>query len=228
MIEVNLIPGGGKKKRSRKRKRRSFSMPSVGGLPGDRWVLVAGGLVIVALITLGWLFASVAGEAEELEVQIEASVRDSARLADVIERSERLRAQGDSIARRVDIIQQIDGARYVWPHIMDEVARALPDYTWLTRIQQVSPGDPLAFRIEGRAGTYFALTSFMEAVEASVFIRGTRLISSDQVVVSVGGGAQRMVYDFALEAEYREPPSDLIQTESLFGGSVTVSAREEN
>jgi Tfp pilus assembly protein PilN len=203
-------------------------MPSVQGLPGDRWVLGAGVSVVVALLAIGWMVFATAGQAEELEVQIESAVRDSARLADVIERSERLRSQGDSIARRVDVIQQIDGSRYVWPHIMDEVARALPDYTWLTRIQQVTSGEPMAFRIEGRAGTYFALTSFMEAVEASPFIRRTQLISSDQVFMSVGGGAQRLVYDFALEAEYRDPPPDLIQSEPLFGGSVLAPGSEEN
>ncbi len=226
MIEVNLIPGDRKKRRARAR--RSLAIPSVPGLSGDRWVLGAGVLVAVALLAIGWMAFATAGQAEELEIQIESAVRDSARLADVIERSERLRSQGDSIARRVDVIQQIDGSRYIWPHIMDEVARALPDYTWLTRIQQVTSGEPMAFRIEGRAGTYFALTSFMEAVEASPFIRGTQLISSDQVFMSVGGGAQRLVYDFALEAEYRDPPPDLIQREPLFGGSVLAPGSEEN
>ncbi len=225
MIEVNLKPGDAKKRR----RRRSFSVPSVAGLPGgDRWVVGAGVLVAVAILGIGWLFMSVAGQAEELEVAIEAQEADSARLAEVIQRAERLQARGDSIARRVDVIQQIDGSRYVWPHIMDEVAQALPDFTWLTRIQQVSGGDRVAFRVDGRAGTYFALTSFMEAVEASPFIRGTRLIASDQVSVTLGGGAQRMVYDFTLEAEYQEPPPEWVDTEPLFTGSVQPPSQEDD
>lgn len=225
MIEVNLLPGGKGKRRARSR--RSFSLPSLKGVPGDPWVLGTGALSVLVLVFIGWLYFAVAGQAEELQVEIAAAERDSIRLHDVIERSEGLRARSDSIARRVDIIQQIDDARYIWPHVMDEVARALPDFTWLTGIRQISGGPPVAFRIEGRAGTYFALTSFMEAVEASPFIRGTRLVSSDQVPVAVGQGAERLIYSFVLEAEYRDPPPELIQTEPLFGPSVQPGATED-
>ena len=188
----------------------------------------AGVLVAVAILGIGWLFLSVAGQAEELEVQIQTAEADSARLAEVIQRAERLQARGDSIARRVDVIQQIDGSRYVWPHIMDQVAQALPDFTWLTGIQQVSGGDRVAFSVDGRAGTYFALTSFMEAMEASYFIRGTRLIASEQVSVALGGGAERLVYAFTLEAEYQAPPPEIVNTEPLFAGSVAPPSQEEN
>ena len=188
----------------------------------------AGVLVAVAILGIGWLFLSVGGQAEELEVQIQTAEADSARLAEVIQRAERLQARGDSIARRVDVIQQIDGSRYVWPHIMDQVAQALPDFTWLTGIQQVSGGDRVAFSVDGRAGTYFALTSFMEAMEASYFIRGTRLIASEQVSVALGGGAERLVYAFTLEAEYQAPPPEIVNTEPLFAGSVAPPSQEEN
>ncbi len=225
MIEVNLLPGDRKKGRARRRRSFKFSLPS--GIPGDRWTIGAGALVVVAVAAIGWLYLGVAGQAEELELEIEAAVQDSVRFAGLIERTEALQARRDSIASRVAVIQEIDGDRYVWPHIMDEVARALPDYTWLTRVEQVTGGSPLIFRIEGRAGTYFSLTSLMERLEASPFLRGTRLVSTDQVVIEVGGGAQRRVYEFSLEAEYREPPANLIETEPLFDGTVRPPEAEE-
>jgi Tfp pilus assembly protein PilN len=40
----------------------------------------------------------------------------------------------DTLLRQVNIIKSIDQDRYVWPHIMDEVSRALPQYTWLSLI----------------------------------------------------------------------------------------------
>jgi Tfp pilus assembly protein PilN len=218
VIEVNLLPGDQKKSGRRRRRAMKLSLPS--GLGGDRWVMGAGFVVLVCLVAMAWLFNAVAGEAEELQVQIEAAQQDSIRFAGVIDRTESLQARRDSIARRVAVIQEIDGARYVWPHIMDEVARALPEYTWLTRIHQVTAGDPLVIRVEGRAGTYFALTSLMEGLEASPFMRGTRLVSADQIEVDVGGGAQRRIYTFTLEAEYRTPPADFLQTEPLFSGTV--------
>jgi Tfp pilus assembly protein PilN len=38
------------------------------------------------------------------------------------------------LLRQVNIIKSIDQDRYVWPHIMDEVSRALPQYTWLSLV----------------------------------------------------------------------------------------------
>jgi Tfp pilus assembly protein PilN len=221
MIEVNLLPGG-QKRASARRRRRSFTMPSMQGVPGDRWVLGAGLLVLVALASIAWMHQGVSGQAEELRLEIGAAELDSARLAGVIERTGGLQARRDSIAGRVSVIQEIDTHRYLWPHVMDEVARALPAYTWLTRIQQISGATPVIFEVRGQAGTYFALTSFMEALESSPFVRGVRLIASDQASVAVGGGAQRLVYNFALEAEYRDPPPEVIETEPLFGPSIDV------
>ena len=221
MIEVNLLPAQGKGKK-RKGPRRSLPSPSLAGFAGDRWVLSASVLSAMALVVVGWLFFAVAGEAEELEVRIEAAQRDSARFADVIRRAETLQARRDSVVARVLVLQEIDGSRYVWPHVMDEVGRALPNFTWLTRINQVAPLPNMTFRIRGRASTYFALTSFMENLEASPFMRGVRLITSDQVVIQVPGSGGRNIYEFELELAWQEPPAGVIEREPLFGPSVAL------
>lgn len=226
MIEVNLRPSG-KKGRKAGRPRRSVSMPRFSGLPSDPWFLAAGVLGLVALLAFGWFWLDVNGVAEELEVQIEAAQADSARFADVITRVEVLQAQRDSIAARVDVIQQIDGARYVWSHLMDEVSRALPDYTWLSRMLQLSPMPDLQFRVHGRAATVFALTIFMENLEASPFIRDARLSSADQAVISLGGDSERLIYDFVIEAWYEEPDPAVLEREPLFGPSVEIPGLDE-
>lgn len=225
MIEVNLLPGSHKQGRKKRRASRGIALPS--GLTGDRWVTGAAVMVLVALVGIAWMHLAVAGEAEELALEIEAAEQESIRFAGLIDRTEALQARRDSIARRVSVIQEIDGSRYVWPHIMDELARALPDYTWLNRIQQVTAGEPIIIRIEGRAGTYFALTALMEALEDSPFLTGTELISADQVALDGSVGMERRVYRFVLEAQYRSPPSGMLRTEPLFGGSVNPDVGEE-
>jgi len=223
VIEVNLLPGTGKGKgRKGGGAKRSFKAPSFAGATADRWVMSAGILSLLALVVIGWLFFSVAGQAEELNVQIEQAQRDSARFADVIRRAESLQSRRDSIAARVAVLQEIDGSRYVWPHVMDEVGRALPNFTWLTRMNQVSPPPSLSFRVRGRASTYFALTSFMENLESSAFVRNVRLITSDQVAVQVPGSGARNVYEFELEMAWQEPPPGIIDREPLFGPSVGI------
>lgn len=221
MIEVNLLPGG-KRKSARRLKGLSLPIPKLGGgLPQvDRWSLGAGVVVVAVLLISGWLFLSISGDAEELEVQTEVAVRDSIRLADILEESSLLQARADSIAERVAIIQEIDQSRYVWPHLMDEVARAMPDYAWMTGLTQVVAGDDVIFQIQGQAGTYFALTTFMETLEASPFITGVQLLESQQVALVNDDEGERLLYEFTLEASGRTPPPELIETVPLFGPSV--------
>lgn len=225
MIEVNLLPGKGKRKTPR-RGLSAPTLPTIPGLPRDRWTLTAGALCLLSLGLIAFLFFRVAGEAEELEVALEAAQRDSIRFAEVIARSERLLAQRDSIAQRVAVLQEIDETRYTWAHIMDEVGRAVPDFTWITRLQQVASGTHPTFQLEGRSATYFALTSFMESLEVSPFLHEVRLIQVDAVLLTVSPGVQRRIYSFLLEARYRDPPPGIVDRVPLFGPSVAIPGAE--
>ncbi len=180
MIEVNLRSGG--KKRGSRGPRFSLKLPSFGGLGRDLWVLGSSVVVLAAAGAGVFLYITNLSLRGELEVRIEEARADSALYADLILQNDALMARRDSIAQRVQIIQEIDGDRYVWPHIMDEVARALPDFLWLTTILQVSLGDELQLRAEGRAGNHIALTQFMENLVASLFIRNVELLSTAQVI----------------------------------------------
>ena len=181
-------------------------------------------LAIVALGTIAYLYLTTSSRVEELEVQVEEAVRDSARFADLIAQTDRLQARRDSIAEKVSIIQEIDQDRYIWPHLMDEVARALPEFTWLTGLLQVALAEQLEFQITGRAGNNFALTRFMENLEASPFIRNVTLIRTEQVQVGGGGGNVRLVSAFTLEATYEQPGPELLETVPLFDEGAAGSA----
>ena len=218
MIKVNLLPDG--KRGATKRPRKRIPMPTVTGLGGDKWL---NGVIVLAALGLGsagYVFVGLSEEREETTVAIEAEVADSTRYADILARNEALVARRDSIAQRVAIIQDIDQGRYVWPHIMDEVARALPDYTWLTGIIQMGGATVHQpdLRIRGRSGNNFALTRFMENLEASMFIQGVQLITTEQIVEREEGlTGVRTVHDFTLEMAYELPPPELIQTVPLLG-----------
>ena len=215
MIEVNLLPGG--KRRGSRRPKLSLALPTFGGGLGDRWVLGSSAVILVLVILAAYLFRSASTEASDLESEIVSAQADSARYADEIAQNALLEAREDSILRRATIIQEIDEDRYVWPHILDEVARALPPYTWLDEIVQVSLGDQLQFRINGKAGNNFAVTQFMENLEASVFLSNVDLFSTELVAES-SGGLNRAVTSFSLEVLFERPPPELLETVPLFEG----------
>lgn len=223
MIEINLLPGATRRKKRRVGGGLSLSLPSRDNLPEiDRWVLAIVGAWIAAPALAGWMYFGVTGRRSQLEADIDQAVQDSTRYARLIEAANTLRARQDTIAQKLQIIQQIDGHRYVWAHVMDELSRALPDYTWLTSVAQTSGGDAPFFQIEGMTGNYFALTRFMGDLEASPFIKGVRLTTTQQ---DTRDG--KVVNQFVLDAQYEPPAPEFLETVPLFEGSPGAETTEE-
>lgn len=218
MIEVNLLPGG--KKRPSRGGGFSFKMPAVSGLSADPWILGAVALGVVVLGAMAWLFLGVTSRTSDLEASIAEAEADSAQYDSLITQAQALTARRDSIAAKVRIIQDIDMNRYVWSHVMDELSQALPDYTWLESVVQTSSLPNLQLRISGRVGQMYALSRFIENLEASPFLRNATLVSSDQVVQREQGAGQeaveQVVYEFNLTVAYDQPPLEFLETVPLF------------
>ncbi len=171
-------------------------------------------------VTIGyvaWAYMGVNGQQEELQVRIDEEVQDSTRFADLIERTNLLTARNDSIAQRVQIIQEIDQGRYVWPHVLDEVAAAVPDYTWIQEILYTG-GNPLQIRVNGRAGSIYAITNFMRRLEASPFLRAVQMDRAEQVPSEAN--SNDLVYVYEMLMTYEAPPLDELETIPLFDGGV--------
>jgi Tfp pilus assembly protein PilN len=193
-------------------------MPTFENFAFDRWVFGSTVMLIGAVVGAGYLYLGTTERKGDLEAEIQALEAQAANYADQIAKNDSLFELQYSLAQRVGIILEIDEDRYVWAHILDEVARALPEYTWLTELIEVSNSDPLRFRIDGRSGNIFALTNFMENLEASLFIREVRLISAEQAVESVGL-TNRALSHFTLEASFERPPIEVLETVPLFDAS---------
>ena len=139
-----------------------------------------------------------------------------------------------SVVQQVELIRSFDNKRYVWPHIMDEVSRALPPYTWLVSITQTNtttlaqpdptpppksgkkPGPPpvdttsvpqVRLHIVGNTVDIQALTRFMKVLEASPFIQDVQLAKS--AIILVDG---KEVTEFQLDASYQTPDPSAIRT----------------
>lgn len=224
MIEVNLLPGGKKSGTS------GFSLAAVlesvkslrsgggGGASGvDPYQGFFAFAAAIALGYMGFSFMSLRSETEELGVAIEVAVQDSVQNASVIRQIEQLQAQGDSIEARVAVIQEIDRGRYVWSHLLDEIATAVPDYTWLREV--LYAGDGPQVRILGRAGSIFAITNFMNRLEGSRFLRSV----SPETIQEVPSEAnpEDLVYLFELSVTYDQPPLEELETVPLFDDAIS-------
>lgn len=201
MIEVNLLP------ESRKGTGRRSGQPSAAErLQGisfgkDPWnVALIAVLVIVPLAIVG-LWLTQRAEARGLDERLAEASADSARLADLRSVSDSLLERQQRIRERVALISRLDRGRFVWPHLMDEVSRALPRYAWLTRLEQVAPPPDVSAEIQGMAANPLTITEFVRNLEASPYIGEVRILGSQRQELE-----DLAVQSFTLVARYEPPP----------------------
>lgn len=219
MIEVNLHPAGKSGRVSGKK--LSLRLPGLprrpggGGGRGDRdpFTMAAIAVPILALLAVGWMWNSTRSERSSLTEQLSVAVADSARLSDLRALSDSLIARDQRIRERLGLVQSLDGGRFVWPHLLDEISRALPAYTWLTLIRREAPLPALSVQVDGLAANPLAITRFVRSLEASPYIGEARILGSQQQVVE-NVAAQA----FQLMLTYEAPPADLLETEPIVNG----------
>jgi Tfp pilus assembly protein PilN len=214
MIEINLHPSGGEKKA--RRKRRSVNLPSSARFQSfreDPWNagLIAV-LVIVPLIVLSlWLMQR--SRDHSLQQQLDAATADSARLAELRVLSDSLISRRSAVQKRVDLVEQLDGNRFVWPHLLDEIGRALPDLAWLTAIKREAPLPNVQVQLLGTAANPLVVTQFVHNLESSPYLTDVQIVST-QAQEMKGLTAQA----FTLTVRYRSPPPDSVPTAPLLKG----------
>ena len=237
MIEINLLPGA-KKARGRGAGAALGAFASLGGTVAarvkDPYLAAAVGSVIFAAVVVGGLYVTQTARESAAAERQEVASADSARYAVILKERTAALAQRDSIARQLQVIRAIDNERFVWPHVMDEVSRALPPYTWLVSLEQTSapaavvpaaaadtakdkkqeaavdsaaPAPALKLRIVGNTVDIQALTRFMKDLEASPFVQNVNLQKSDLVIAE-----GKEVTQFQLDCEYQAPHAAAIRT----------------
>ncbi len=230
MIEINLLPG--KKKKAAGGAGFQLSMPDFKGILAQikdpwligavaAWVLVGGGGALLYITGRARLAAA--------ESRLEAVKTEKRRYDIVIAQKRQAERVRDSLVSQINMIRSIDADRYVWPHVLDQVTKALPPYTWVTKMQSVgtivagaqpgqqvtvmadSTGAPLVrVSIDGRTVDIQAYTTFLRQLAASPWFTDVTPASSQVVIES-----DRPVTSFNVTVRYRVADSVYIRTVPL-------------
>ena len=222
MIEINLLPGKKKKAAG-----GGIALPDFGELlKGVRDPLLIGAISAWAIVlaVVGFIFFAENGKVSALEQEVEDISAQHQRFQSVIREKRRQERLLDSLEIELTAIRDIDSDRYVWAHIMDEVAKALPDFTWLTGIEfipaqlpdavdmeeGVVERPPVIFNVTGRTADIYAYTRFLRNLTNSPWITNVRAGQTTQVLEE-----ERAVQEFSITATYQLADSAFIRIAPL-------------
>lgn len=231
MIEINLLPGQKRKKRAAA---AGLALPDFKALLAqvkDPLLIGAAGAWALALAVIGFVYLTesrrLASMQQEL-TQVEADARRFQALINQKRKEEKLR---DSLVAELDAIRAIDSDRYVWPHILEEITKALPDYTWLESVSVITgpvtpatpapaggaaaarpaPADtarpPVQVLIDGRTGDMGGYTRFLRQLGESPWLTNVVAGATKTVIDN-----DRPVLTFTITVTFRQADSAFIRT----------------
>ncbi len=230
MITVNLKPG---------QRRKSAGNPFKGLLDNlsvfkelsakvkDPFLMGAVGAWVLVIAVLGLLYLNNLRQLYVLEPRLEQARSENRRFKAFLADKRRQEKIRDSLLAQITVIKSVDGDRYIWPHLLDEITKALPAYTWLIDLGVSAPAPvaqnkpagatpdtappppppPLTFQINGRTIDIQAYTRFLRQLEASPWIMDVMPVSAQTVVEK-----ERPVTAFTIRASYNRADSAYIRT----------------
>lgn len=226
MITINLRPGQKRKtagsplagvQEGFKKAAASVKNPLL-GLALAAWVLVVGGI--------GYLFTQTSRELASVEPKLEQTKGEFKRFQGFLQQKKKQELIRDSLKSQIETIRGVDGDRYVWPHILDEISRSLPTYTWLTDIvgsraavdttvvrdakDPAPPPPTVSVTISGRTVDIQAYTKFLRDLENSPWIVNVTPLQAQTVIEN-----DRAVTQFSVRASYALADSAYIRTVPL-------------
>ncbi len=234
MITVNLRPGKRRKRSGIPLNLRGMldSFRDLGNKVKDPLLLGAVGGWTCVLGFLGFVYLNNVRQLYTLEPRLEQARSENRRFKTFIADKRRQEKIRDSLLAQITVIRNVDGDRYIWPHVLDEVTKALPAYTWLVDMGSAAPapaptpaaaapGAPgavvdstaaepepeLVFNLTGRTIDIQAYTRFLRQLEASPWIHNVTPVSAQTVVEK-----ERPVTAFSIRATYHPADSAYIRT----------------
>ena len=252
MIEINLLPGQTPKKGA-----RGGAGVDIGGAAAafatrvkDPFLIGAIASILHATLAVAGMYWYQRGQTTDLNTKLQTALQDSSRYTGVIKEKRRAEAERDSVVRQVELIKSFDNKRFVWPHIMDEISRALPPYTWITSVVQTNmggsgatqnqaqqpaqpapkPGDkvvPHLPTVDSSTVPRVRLRIVGNTVDIQALTRFMKLLEASPFIKNVTIAKAELVsldgkevQEFLLEAEYERPDASVISTVP-----VTLSSR---
>jgi type IV pilus assembly protein PilN len=192
MIRINLIAG--EREKPKRRAGISFDI-------GQKVMLLCSLILVATALGIGWWWWALDREQARLTTDTADAQREAARLKTILVQVADFDKQKQQLTERVALIEQLRKGQSAAVHMVDELAKSLPDMLWLMSVKQ----DGGELTVDGRCTTLTALSDFVANLERSTYFRKPVEIVDSQVDNTPNAGE---LIKFTLKATYALPGSD--------------------
>jgi Tfp pilus assembly protein PilN len=220
MIEINLLPKELQWKRFRVTFDRTFLI-----------ILGTGAVILVALAVYSYVFQM--SMISSYEAKVRNAQAEVDRFSAEIQKIDEIQQKKEQILERMTAVQILDQNRSYWVDLMEDLVRRVPEYVWLTTVQQAPAAPPPAAAtaeaapppmptsnssLEGYSFSLNALATFLIRLKKSEKFHNIEISS-----ITLQENDQAKAYFFKLTCKLDAPgqPRPLTETAQATGTSGT-------
>jgi len=185
MIRVNLLAP----ERPTKKAKKAVSTAAPGALQAYLFLalFVGGALVLCAAL---WWYEST--KIKKLDADIAAAEQRQRELQAIKVQVDALEAKRKMFQQKVDLIERLKAEQSAPVHMLDEISKNLPDFVWLTNLDQTGP----IVKLGGASSGLTSVADFISALQRSGWFPLVDLVSSQE---------NNSIVTYVLQANFKSP-----------------------
>lgn len=227
MITINLKPGA--KRQLAKGDPLAMirqRLMAVRGLVKEPALVMAGGAWLLVVVVIGGLYLHTRARLNTLEPQLVSSTEEFRRYHNFVLEKQHEGKVRDSILAQIGTISAVDQDRYTWSHVLDEVAGAMPEATWLTSVSQVAKAaapdadstaiPPVTVLIAGQTNDLENYTTFLRRLSDSHWLTNVMPVKTETIIDK----SNRPITAFTVQATFTRGDTSLVTTVPVLESAV--------
>ncbi len=159
MIRINLLPHD-----ERRSGKSGFTLDKAKVIP-----LACLAVVLTASLASLWIQGS---RLSTIEHEVASARAESEQYKRTIALIDEMVQKEQELNRRLDLVKQLDRDRFATVRVLDEVARRVPRYMWLTSLKTIAPEK---YAIDGYAFSNLVVSDLMSSLDKSRVFRDIEL-----------------------------------------------------
>jgi Tfp pilus assembly protein PilN len=205
MIRINLV-------QERKAPKGGGGTTKVKAAPGALQAylllgLFAGGAAL--LCAAGWFYKS--AQIRDLDTRIAADEKRKRDLQAIKVQVDAFQAKKTLLENKVNLIKKLKAEQKGPVHMLDEISKALPDFVWLTNLDETGGN----VKFTGESNGLTAVAAFIEALQRSGWFPTIDLVSSKE---------NNNIYTFNLAGAFKDPEVAALEKERAAQAAAQAAA----